>query len=178
MTYYCTSYYSLSPSDLEHHGIKGMHWGVRRFQNKDGSLTAKGRKRYDPKAGTTRSMLMPEGKRREPWSEKNDAPQPWSEKPSAKKQSAADRILYGKQKLNKDGTVKSTTANDILSKWDRQEKTQKAVSTGVQAYRALHHIYNFAKVAQGNYQQNTNRGREYYERMARRRGATNITWLD
>ena len=33
-------------SDLRHHGIKGMKWGVRRFQNADGSLTAAGRKRY------------------------------------------------------------------------------------------------------------------------------------
>lgn len=31
---------------LCHHGILGMKWGVRRFQNEDGSYTAKGRKRY------------------------------------------------------------------------------------------------------------------------------------
>lgn len=30
---------------LYHHGIKGMKWGVRRFQRKDGSLTAAGKKR-------------------------------------------------------------------------------------------------------------------------------------
>lgn len=33
-------------SDLAHHGIKGMHWGIRRYQNADGSLTAAGRERY------------------------------------------------------------------------------------------------------------------------------------
>ena len=31
--------------ELEHHGIKGQKWGVRRFQNKDGSRTAAGKKR-------------------------------------------------------------------------------------------------------------------------------------
>ena len=34
---------------LEHHGIKGQRWGVRRFQNADGSLTDKGRKHYQKK---------------------------------------------------------------------------------------------------------------------------------
>ena len=33
-------------NELQHHGIKGQKWGVRRFQNTDGSLTAEGRKRY------------------------------------------------------------------------------------------------------------------------------------
>lgn len=33
--------------ELTHHGIKGMKWGVRRFQNKDGSLTPAGKRRYD-----------------------------------------------------------------------------------------------------------------------------------
>lgn len=30
---------------IQHHGIKGQKWGVRRYQNKDGSLTAAGKKR-------------------------------------------------------------------------------------------------------------------------------------
>lgn len=33
-------------NELQHHGIKGQKWGVRRFQNADGSLTAEGKKRY------------------------------------------------------------------------------------------------------------------------------------
>ncbi len=38
--------YSYSPS-LEHHGIKGMRWGVRRYQNEDGSLTDAGKRRNE-----------------------------------------------------------------------------------------------------------------------------------
>lgn len=31
---------------LYHYGIKGMRWGIRRYQNEDGSYTSAGKKRY------------------------------------------------------------------------------------------------------------------------------------
>ena len=33
-------------TELYHHGVKGMRWGVRNYQNADGTLTAEGRQRY------------------------------------------------------------------------------------------------------------------------------------
>lgn len=39
-------YIPYSEDYLAHHGILGMKWGVRRWQNKDGSLTDAGRKHY------------------------------------------------------------------------------------------------------------------------------------
>lgn len=37
----------MNNNELYHYGVKGMKWGVRRYQNKDGSLTPAGKQRYD-----------------------------------------------------------------------------------------------------------------------------------
>lgn len=37
----------MNNNELYHHGIIGMKWGVRRYQNKDGTLTNAGKKRYN-----------------------------------------------------------------------------------------------------------------------------------
>ena len=42
-----SEYYAVERSDtFEHHGVKGMRWGVRRYRNSDGSYTNEGKKRY------------------------------------------------------------------------------------------------------------------------------------
>lgn len=67
---------SYAYNELYHHGIKGQRWGIRRYQNPDGSLTPAGRKRYskiiDSAAaktnkfdrvdqGLTRERIIPKG---------------------------------------------------------------------------------------------------------------------
>ena len=46
---------------IAHHGIKGQKWGIRRYQNPDGSLTPEGIKRYGNRENFERKKSFSNG---------------------------------------------------------------------------------------------------------------------
>lgn len=47
----------INDDTLAHHGVKGQKWGIRRYQNEDGTLTAEGKKLYYQKINAANNQL-------------------------------------------------------------------------------------------------------------------------
>ena len=107
------------PEDyLEHHGIKGQKWGVRRFQNSDGSLTAEGRKRRGLSDGGRESRIQKMiGKSREKRAAKD------SSSAEDKKAKIREAVIKNPKKLPKYGKLfTKEETNKIISEieWNRK----------------------------------------------------------
>lgn len=105
---------------LSHHGIKGQKWGIRRYQNADGTLTAEGLKRY----GYTMS------KPKKDISKLNDN----KKFKIAKKQYAKD---LRKMTWNADSVMEDFTRlreNDDIKKWGNNKEFKSDMKKAYQKY--------------------------------------------
>ena len=97
---------------LMHHGVRGMKWGIRRYQNKDGSLTAAGRRRQ----------------RNNPF---------FIRKSKAKKENANKQNNQNKKVKKVKKTSKEMTNEELREKTNRMKLENNYITTS-QEYARLH----------------------------------------
>ena len=110
--------------ELYHYGVKGQKWGVRRYQNKDGSLTPAGKERYDdsqPKKSKRRLKL--EEKYR------NSGMSPRDAELTAAKRIKAEKIIAAA------GAVALTAAVVYAANKHVQNTTDKVLKSGMTLQR-------------------------------------------
>lgn len=115
----------LNENYLSHHGIKGMKWGVRRYQNKDGSLTLSGKKRA-LKIQDQYTTMSNDRKYRD----KNGNLTYAGRKKALKMQDKYSKVTGGKQlrKFPSKETPKTKTSIKEMSTDELRKKTERLVA--------------------------------------------------
>lgn len=108
---------------LLHYGIKGMKWGIRRYQNADGSLTSEGEQRYN------RDKRENAAKKKENRIDlSNPDPQRWVKEDlerSKRSIDASSDLVKELKKLEQSTTSKPTTKRMDLSEMSDKEMRDK-----------------------------------------------------
>lgn len=141
----------VSSNELAHYGILGMKWGIRRYQNEDGSLTEEGKKRYGTVENLEAGLSKRKIKQRE--AEKQAAIragdtktiQKYSKELTEEEFNTALRRINEEQKLaelrQKDidaGKAKLTTLQDSLGKIKTASESVVGIyNIGAKVYNSL-----------------------------------------
>lgn len=108
-------------SELYHFGIKGMKWGIRRYQNKDGTLTKAGKRRYDKEMAKIKEeqKIVNNKKRTQAKIDKLEA--------ARKKLEEDKEMLKGKKSGDNDN---SKSSNESANNQNNLQNNQQNVSKG------------------------------------------------
>lgn len=133
---------------LTHHGILGMKWGVRRYQNKDGTLTDAGKKRYD------RDVRENNAKKKENRIDVSDPdPKRWAKEDIERTKKTVDA---GSSLLNKVKEIESSSSpKPIKKRKDLSKMTDQELKQAIsreQLERQYNDLFNnteAAKISKG-----------------------------
>ena len=111
------------PNELYHYGIRGQKWGVRRFQNPDGTLTSAGKQRYGFK--------------------EEDNPVGLKVKKGSllERRFAREEAMYTKYSNKTKEKIKNAEDEGDVVKKERLEKKQKAYEAGIKKYQDMAEKY-------------------------------------
>lgn len=117
-----------SPNDhIEHSGVLGMHWGERRYQNYDGSLTEEGRKHYGigrPRMSKAEKLEMRQKKQEERQEKKAEAIRKKKEKIYIR--GNADEIYKNRKLFTTEEYQKAMQRAQEFTKYEEAKKQKNA----------------------------------------------------
>lgn len=127
---------------LYHHGIRGQRWGIRRFQNEDGSLTKSGKKRYDVDIETAKNKYnIANHKSKEA---RKEYYKKASENNTAVYNKSLEAKRYAKRKL-KDELIKEKLNNETKISKRREKLQQEYLRKGMNVQEAAIAAYKREK---------------------------------
>lgn len=130
-------------TELLHWGIKGMKWGVRRYQNKDGTLTPAGKKRYDDDPSNDDEQYAEEAKKRAMNS--GDVRRVAAYRHTMTNEElrkALDRVDLEKRMNQLDAEMYKSGFDKTMSAFDKVNKVKNAGETLVNTYNLVAKINN------------------------------------
>ena len=106
---------SSNTNELSHHGIPGMRWGIRRFQNRDGSLTPAGRRRAAQMENDYKKLTGKKLSDKEKTKdvEENNKKKTYKEMSDAELRTKTDRLNAEKNYIEAVKNHKAATAEDV-----------------------------------------------------------------
>jgi len=135
-------------NEIYHYGIPGMKWGIRRFQNRDGSLTKAGIRRYGTVENLERGMTKKQAAEHDEAKKAAINSGKTAEVQKFSSELTREEIAYAVQRIRDEQTLSDLRAKDVAA---GQQKVKAIIDAGGQlksAGETVKNLYNL--VAQAN----------------------------
>lgn len=152
----------ISNDELYHFGIEGMKWGVRRYQNKDGSLTEAGKSHYYNKNGTVKKVPI------------DEYGEPQYEYSYTRRVNRIKRTEKKAGKLEMKASKAQLKSDKYFEKANRTAREKRYRKLQAKGFKQKRLASSYAHKAMKEYK----KGNKYYKRMEREFSQVPVSYLN